>query len=94
MKSIFIMKSMEIYTNSIERGKLKVPCQWLFFYFIFFNTINKKESYKSLSNILGLFLSIIFFKIERKHVHIFENIVLKNFCRSDNESALKVLQLS
>lgn len=86
------------YRKSLERGKLKIPsdhtCQWLFFCFILFHTLKENVCHISLSNILILIPDFHFFRMERKHVHIFANIVLKNFCRyntprSDKEPALK-----
>ena len=91
------------YTNSLDRGGLKVPsdraCQWIIFCFLVFNIVKDSVCRKSFSHI-ALTLSDMFdFEMEEKHARTLSNILINNHCsaatpRSTKEPALKKLKLS
>ena len=78
MKPIFIIENI---TNSIGRGKLKIPPEHTvnsYFCFSLYRTIKKKSCYKSLNNTFMLISEFHFFNMKRKFILILANIVLKN----------------
>ena len=91
------------FTNSLDRGGLKVPtdtaCQWTFFGYIMFNAVKEVVCRKSLTNLLMIISDIHTFNMERRHGLILSNMFFKNHCvqntpRSTKEAKQKVLKLS
>ena len=91
------------YTDSLDRGGMKVPsdraCQWTIFCFLVFGVVKNSVCRKSFSKI-ALTLSEMFeFEMEEKHARILSNIFINNHCsaatpRSTKEPVLKRLKLS
>ena len=73
------------YTDSLDRGGLKVPshraCQWTIFCFLIFSVVKNSVCRKSFSNI-SLSLSEMFdFEMEEKHTRTLSNILINNHCK-------------
>ena len=99
----FYFKKYGSFTNSLDRGGLKVPtdsaCQWTFFAYILFNAVKDQVCRKSLTNLFILISEMHTLNMTRKHAMILSNIFFKNHCvqstpRSTKEPNQKVLKLS
>lgn len=99
----FYFEKFGAYTNSLDRGGLKVPsdraCQWTMFSFIVFEVVKDSVCRTSFTKI-ALGLSDMFdFQMDNRHARILSNILIKNYCvaatpRSSKEPVLKRLKLS
>ena len=77
----FYYEKYEKYSNLTDHGKIPSDhtCQWLFFWFILFNTIKEKVCYKSLSNIFMLISEFHFFQYGQKACNYFRKYSFENF---------------
>lgn len=91
------------YTNSLDRGGLKVPsdraCQWSIMCFVLFNVVKDSVCRRSFIRLAMTVNDMFQFDMEVRHARILANIFLKNLClvetpRSTKEPALKRLKLS
>ena len=76
------------YTDSLDRGGLKVPtdraCQWTFFGYIMFNAVKEVVCRKSLSNLLVTISDIHTFNMERRHALVLSNIFFQKSLHSEH----------
>lgn len=101
--TLFYFESFGKYTNSLNRGGLKIPvdsvCQWVIFSFILFEVVKDNVCRKSMNNLMMMIAEHYDFPVERKHGNILCNIFFKNYClistpRSGKEQALKAIKLT
>jgi len=90
------------FTNSLDRGGLKVPtdsaCQWTFFCYLMFNVVKDKVCRTSLANLFMVVSDMHTFNMQRSHAMTLSNIFFKNHCaqntpRSTIEASNKLLKL-
>lgn len=91
------------YTDSLDRGGLKVPsdraCQWTIFCFLVFGVVKNSVCRTSFTKIAMTLSETFDFEMNKKHARTLSNVLINNYCtaatpRSTKETSLKRLKLS